>query len=130
MVKWQTRRLEVAVPQGMQVRLLSRAPFLKRTLSSVGRATRLHRVGRRFESCSVHQAPEKNISAVVAQVAEHSSEKAGVGSANLPHGTQCPKKGTKCGSSSAVECFLAKEEIAGANPVSRSINAPKRGILI
>src|SRR5665213_1013854 len=26
----------------------------KRTLSSVGRASRLHRAGRRFESCSVH----------------------------------------------------------------------------
>ena len=25
-----------------------------------------------------------------------------------------------CGSSSAVECLLAKEKVAGANPVSRS----------
>lgn len=29
---------------------------------------------------------------------------------------------TMSGSSSAVECFLAKEEVAGANPVSRSKN--------
>lgn len=82
---------------------------------------------------------------MVAQVAEHSSEKAGVGSANLPHGTPSPKlqvcktplkiKGKSVikracppklasvgGSNSAAECFLAKEDVAGANPVSRSIH--------
>jgi hypothetical protein len=37
----------------MEVRLLSRAP--KGRLAQLVRATRLHRVGHRFESCSVHQ---------------------------------------------------------------------------
>ena len=59
-VKWYTRHLEVVVLKGVQVRLLSRAqrPWALFTalwtLSSVGRATRLHRVGHRFESYSVH----------------------------------------------------------------------------
>jgi hypothetical protein len=41
-----------------------------------------------------------------------------------------PKKAVKfiqSGSSSAVECFLAKEEVAGSNPVFRSSKFGSRG---
>src|SRR3989344_2973754 len=55
--KRQTHYLEVVAPQGMQVRLLSRAQGYSkiRTISSIGRAPRLHRGGCRFESCIVHK---------------------------------------------------------------------------
>ena len=56
---------------------------------------------------------------MVAQVVEHSSEKAGVVSASLTHGTIS-------GSSSSVERLLAKEKAAGSIPVSRSFYPPTR----
>ena len=46
-------------------------------------------------------------------VVEHMTENHGVASSILA-------PGTKCGSSSVAERFLAKEKVAGSNPVSRS----------
>ena len=49
---------------------------------------------------------------------EHSTENAGVAGSIPALGTS-----TVSGSSSVVEHFLAKEDVAGSNPVSRSTNA-------
>jgi hypothetical protein len=50
--------------------------------------------------------------AEIAQLVEHATENCGVGSSILPLGT--------CGSGSVVEHLLAKERVAGSNPVFRS----------
>ena len=49
---------------------------------------------------------------------EHSTENAGVAGSIPALGARVARNGTS-GSSSAVEHFLAKEEVAGSNPVSR-----------
>jgi len=51
--------------------------------------------------------------AEIAQLVEHATENRGVGSSILPLGT--------CGSGSVVEHLLAKERVAGSNPVFRSM---------
>ena len=53
--------------------------------------------------------------AEVAQVVEQRTENPRVSSSTLLLGT------LKCGSSSAVECFLAKEEVASSNLVFCSV---------
>ena len=55
--------------------------------------------------------------AEVAQLVEHSTENAGVAGSIPALGTSAAS-----GSSSVVEHFLAKEDVAGSNPVSRSSN--------
>ena len=49
----------------------------------------------------------------VAQLVEQQTE-------NLRVGGSTPPLGTICGSSSVVECHLAKVDVAGPNPVYRS----------
>ena len=56
----------------------------------------------------------------VAQLVEHSTENAGVAGSIPALGTSAAS-----GSSSVVEHFLAKEDVAGSNPVSRSTNPSK-----
>ena len=51
---------------------------------------------------------------------EHSTENAGVAGSIPALGAS-----TVSGSSSVGEHFLAKEDVAGSNPVSRSTNAPE-----
>ena len=57
--------------------------------------------------------------AEVAQLVEHSTENAGVAGSIPALGTRAARS-RPSGSSSVVEHFLAKEEVAGSNPVSRS----------
>ena len=66
----------------LEVRVLSFA-LKVRTLSSVGRASRLHREGQEFESLSVHISKSLGSSVV-----EHMTENHGVGSSILPPGTK------------------------------------------
>ena len=56
--------------------------------------------------------------AEVAQLVEHSTENAGVAGSIPALGARAARS-SPSGSSSAVEHFLAKEEVAGSNPVSR-----------
>ena len=57
-VKWYTRTLEVRMPQGVEVQVLSWAPIWKNIdgrLAQLVRATGLHPVGRGFEPLSGHK---------------------------------------------------------------------------
>ena len=58
--------------------------------------------------------------AEVAQLVEHGTENAGVGGSIPPLGTIAIRRG----SGSVVERLLAKEKVAGSNPVFRSIFYP------
>ncbi len=58
--------------------------------------------------------------AEVAQVVEHGTENAGVDSSSLSLGTTFPHRRNSSGSGSVVEHLLAKEGVAGSNPVFRS----------
>ena len=66
-----------------------------------------HAGGRGFEPLPGRQY------ALVAQSVEQQTE-------NLRVGGSTPPLGTICGSSSVVECHLAKVDVAGPNPVYRS----------
>ena len=71
------------------------------------RAPACHAGGRGFEPLPGRQY------ALVAQSVEQQTE-------NLRVGGSIPPQGTVCGSSSVVECHLAKVDVAGPNPVYRS----------
>ena len=105
--------------------------------SSAGRASALQAEGHRFEPCCSHQfhhgavvqsvrmpachaggrgfepLPRRHF-ALVAQSVEQETE-------NLRVGGSIPPQGTICGSSSVVECHLAKVDVASPNLVYRSI---------
>ena len=53
---WYTRTIEVRIPKGLEVQVLSSAQYniCSRALSSAGRASRLHRGGRGFDPLSAH----------------------------------------------------------------------------
>ncbi len=62
--------------------------------------------------------------AEVAQLVEHSTENAGVAGSIPALGTSVPAQPRRpSGSSSAVEHFLAKEDVEGSNPFSRSTDS-------
>ena len=69
------------------------------------------------------------VSAEVAQLVEHTAENRGVRSPILRLGTISwivrDSYPLTCGSGSAVERLLAKEKVAGSNPVFRSQNQPE-----
>ena len=83
-------------------------------LAQLARASRLHREGHRFESCTTHKAWFIMLSCRGSQGSHGGALK------KLRYRCDsCPRHLNR-GSSLVVKRFLAKEKTAGSNPVSRS----------
>ena len=95
-------------------RVTGSSPVVPTTISGpvaqLVRAPACHAGGRGFEPLPGRQF------ALVAQSVEQQTE-------NLRVGGSIPPQGTVCGSSSVVECHLAKVDVAGPNPVYRSTHS-------
>ena len=106
-----TERPKVAVLKTAVVRAtVGSNPTLSaiRAISSVGRAPRLHRGGRRFEPVIAHH---------IRDVAQPGSASA-LGAEGRRFESCRPDH--QCGNSSAVEHHVANVKVAGSSPVSRS----------
>ena len=114
-------RYRLAVVSGSIAQLGEHLPYKQRVTGSspvvptisglvvqLVRMPACHAGGRGFEPL-----PGRHLYALVAQSVEQQTE-------NLRVGGSIPPQGTVCGSSSVVECHLAKVDVAGPNPVYRS----------
>jgi hypothetical protein len=100
-VKWYTRTLEVRMPKGVEVQVLSRAPgFPSGRLAQLVRALRLHRRGHRSEPYIVHRRMRVTRSQKCFIMAVCSSQASQVG-----HGA-CLKNTKLRFDSSAWHCYL------------------------